>query len=227
MPRRRSGDDESAFDAWQNAEVAAGAERYYRIMVRGDRESWNIRDRHMADTIDRLAHHLGPASKGLVWEHNTHVGDARATDMAGRGMVNVGQLLRERHGVDGVALVGFAGHRGTVVAGAAWGAPEPVLRRARWPGPAATRTCCTGPSASRPSSTSATTGPARGSTHGSDTGPSASCTSPVTSRATTCPPGWATGTTRCCGSRRPGALRPLHHEGRPTEPELETEPSGF
>ena len=97
-PLRTAVDDEDAFDALQNAEVAADAEHYYRIMVRGDRESWNIRDHHMVDTVDRLAHHLGPRSKGLVWEHNTHVGDARATDMARDGLVNVGQLLRERHG---------------------------------------------------------------------------------------------------------------------------------
>jgi len=120
-------ENEEAFNAEQNAEVAAGAERYYRIMVRGDRESWNIRDIHMADTIDRIAHHLGPSSKGLVWEHNTHVGDARATDMASDGLVNVGQLMRERHADEGVSLVGFASHRGTVLAGAEWGAAEQVL----------------------------------------------------------------------------------------------------
>jgi erythromycin esterase-like protein len=129
--RRRAacapGDDEDAFDAWQNAEVAAGAEHYYRVMVRGDRQSWNIRDRHMVDTVGRIAHHLGPSARGLVWEHNTHVGDARATDMARAGMVSVGQLLRERHGPHDVALIGCAGHRGTVMAGAAWGAPETVL----------------------------------------------------------------------------------------------------
>ena len=96
----------------QNAEAAANAEHYYRIMVRGDRRSWNIRDHHMADTIDRLSKHLGPDSKGLIWEHNTHVGDARATDMAQDGLVNVGQLLRERHAADGVMLVGLASHRG-------------------------------------------------------------------------------------------------------------------
>ncbi|HET7398199.1 MAG TPA: erythromycin esterase family protein [Intrasporangium sp.] len=119
--------DGATLAAVQNAEVAAGAERYYRAMVRGDRSSWNVRDHHMADTIERLAGHLGPASKGLVWEHNTHIGDARATDMARAGMVNVGQLLRERHADDGVALVGLAGHRGSVVAASAWGAPERSL----------------------------------------------------------------------------------------------------
>jgi erythromycin esterase-like protein len=123
---RMLGDDD-AFDAAQNAEVAAGAEHYYREMVRGDRSSWNVRDQHMADTIDRIARRLGPRSKGLVWEHNTHVGDARATDMAGAGLVTVGQLARERHAVDGVALVGFAGHRGTVLAAEGWGQPEHVF----------------------------------------------------------------------------------------------------
>ncbi|MBG6057549.1 erythromycin esterase [Cryobacterium sp. MP_M5] len=123
----RPGDDEAAFDARQNAEVAANAERYYRVMVRGDRESWNIRDRHMADTIDRVAAHLGPESKGLIWEHNTHIGDARATDMAIDGIVNVGQLLRERYGEDEVVLVGFASHRGDVLAALDWGKPESVM----------------------------------------------------------------------------------------------------
>ena len=92
--RRRTQDrlvDEDAFDAALNAEAAAGAEHYYRAMVRGDHASWNIRDHHMADTMDRIAARSGPRSKGLVWEHNTHVGDARATDMAAAGLVNVGQ----------------------------------------------------------------------------------------------------------------------------------------
>ena len=107
--------------AWQNAEVVAGAERYYRSMLGGGRRSWNVRDCHMADTLDRLlAHHGG---KGIVWAHNTHVGDARATSMAAVGDVNIGQLARERHGADQVVLVGFGSHRGTVVAGDAWGAP--------------------------------------------------------------------------------------------------------
>jgi erythromycin esterase-like protein len=119
--------DEDAFGAVQNAEVAANAEHYYRIMVRGDQQSWNIREHHMADTIDRLSRHLGPDSKGLVWEHNTHVGDARATDMAQDGMVSVGQLLRERHAGEGVMLLGFASHRGSVIAAGAWGSPERIL----------------------------------------------------------------------------------------------------
>ncbi|NKQ57418.1 erythromycin esterase family protein [Amycolatopsis sp. K13G38] len=110
------------FVARQNAEVAAGAERYYREMLRGDRRSWNIRDRHMADTLDRLTEVYGPGAKAVVWEHNTHIGDARATDMATRGMVNVGQLVRERHADEGVVAVGFGSHRGSVIAADRWGA---------------------------------------------------------------------------------------------------------
>ncbi|MGX5654481.1 erythromycin esterase family protein [Geodermatophilus nigrescens] len=113
-------DRDDRFAAEQNAAVVVGAERYYRAMVGSSAESWNVRDEHMADTLDRLLGHTG--TKAVVWEHNTHVGDARATDMADAGMTNVGQLLRERHGTGDVVLVGFAGHRGGVVAGREWGA---------------------------------------------------------------------------------------------------------
>lgn len=126
--RRSAGtEDDEAFDAQQNAAIAVEAERYYRAMVRTDRGSWNIRDIHMTDTIDKLAARFGPRSKGLVWEHNTHVGDARATTMAAQGMLNVGQLLRERHGSAEVYLVGIAGYRGAVTAGSRWGAVEQVM----------------------------------------------------------------------------------------------------
>ncbi|SCF11853.1 Erythromycin esterase homolog [Micromonospora purpureochromogenes] len=127
LHERAATDGAGRFGAWQNAEVVAGAERYYRAMVRGGRESWNVRDRHMDDTLDRLLTHYGPGAKAVVWAHNTHVGDARATDMVEAGEVNIGQLARERHGVDQVVLVGFATHRGTVVAGDAWGAPMRVM----------------------------------------------------------------------------------------------------
>ena len=131
------GDDpEARFSAEQNAAVAAGAERYYRSMIGGQAESWNIRDVHMQDTLDRLLDANGTdtrPAKAVVWEHNTHVGDARATDMAAAGMVNVGQLARERHG-DDVVVVGFGGHRGGVIAGRRWGAqmermPVPPARK--------------------------------------------------------------------------------------------------
>ncbi|MBM7490601.1 erythromycin esterase-like protein [Micromonospora luteifusca] len=116
-------DGPDRFSAWQNAEVVAGAERYYRAMVAGGPDSWNIRDTHMQDTLDRLLDRYGPDARGIVWAHNTHVGDARATDMAADGMVNIGQLARERHGDDAVALIGFGSYRGTVIAAPRWGSP--------------------------------------------------------------------------------------------------------
>ncbi|WP_433507947.1 erythromycin esterase family protein [Pseudonocardia halophobica] len=120
--RGETGSADERFVAEQNAAVVAGAERYYRTAVGGGPESWNVRDHHMADTLDRLLDHAGPGSKGVVWAHNTHIGDARATDMAEHGMTNLGELARERHADEGVLLVGQAGHRGTVLAGEAWGA---------------------------------------------------------------------------------------------------------
>ena len=119
---------ESYFNAEQNALVARNAELYYRTMVRGGPGSWNVRDLHMTETLDRLMAHHGPRAKAIVWEHNTHVGDARFTDMARAGMVNVGQVVRERHGRDGVLLVGFGTHRGTVIAAEEWGAPMERMR---------------------------------------------------------------------------------------------------
>ena len=128
---------EAYFNAEQNALVARNAERYYRTMVRGGSQSWNVRDLHMVETLDRLVGFHGPRSKAIVWEHNTHIGDARFTDMVRGGMVNVGQLVRERHGGDGVVLVGFGTHRGSVIAGAEWGAPiermqVPEARAGSW-----------------------------------------------------------------------------------------------
>jgi erythromycin esterase len=117
---------EAFFNAEQNALVARNAERYYRTMIRGGAASWNVRDTHMIETLERLLEHHGPGSKAVVWEHNTHVGDARATDMARSGMVNVGQLARERWGDDTV-IVGFSSHAGTVIAGEEWGAPMQVM----------------------------------------------------------------------------------------------------
>jgi len=116
------------FDAEQNALVARNAERYYRTMVRGGPASWNVRDHHMVETLDRLVEHHGPMAKAIVWEHNTHIGDARFTDMARAGMVNVGQLVRESRGEDDTVLVGFGTHRGTVIAADEWGAPMERMR---------------------------------------------------------------------------------------------------
>src|SRR4051812_15115940 len=119
---------EGFFDAEQNALVARNAERYYRAMVRGGSQSWNVRDHHMAETLNRLCAYDGRRCKAVVWEHNTHVGDARYTDMARHGMVNVGELVRREHADDGVVIVGFGTHRGTVIAGHEWGAPMERMR---------------------------------------------------------------------------------------------------
>jgi erythromycin esterase-like protein len=114
---------EAYFQAEQNALVVTNAEAYYRAMVQGGPDSWNIRDRHMVQTLERLVRHHGPGTKAIVWEHNTHIGDARFTDMADDDMVNVGQLVRERQGDGGVVLVGLGAHRGSVIAGREWAAP--------------------------------------------------------------------------------------------------------
>lgn len=118
---------EDSFAAEQNALVAKNAEAYYRSMVQADVESWNVRDQHMVETLERLRGHHGPAGKVIVWAHNTHVGDARATDMTRRGEVNVGQLIREQVGPDEAAIVGFGTERGSVVASGAWGDPAREL----------------------------------------------------------------------------------------------------
>jgi erythromycin esterase-like protein len=113
---------DAEFYALQNAKVAADAERYYRRMFRG-RDGWNLRDEHMADTLDALHEHLGGAGI-VVWAHNSHVGDARASEMGTRREeLNVGQLTRERHGEDQVRIVGFTTHTGTVTAGHNWDDP--------------------------------------------------------------------------------------------------------
>lgn len=117
------GDREAGFNTEQNAIIAVNAEKYYRAMVSFDNESWNVRDRHMMETLERLMKFHGPKAKGIVWEHNTHIGDARATDMSREGMVNIGQLAREHYGEENVFLAGFSTYRGTVIAGQEWGAP--------------------------------------------------------------------------------------------------------
>lgn len=114
-------DPEGPFNAEQNAMTALNAERYYRAMMSGGAGSWNIRDTHMTDTLERLLDFHGPESRAIVWEHNTHIGDARATDMSRGGMVNVGQLAREKWGRDKVVSMGFGSYRGSVIAADSWG----------------------------------------------------------------------------------------------------------
>jgi erythromycin esterase-like protein len=130
-------DFENAFSTEQNALVAVNAEKYYRSMLNGSAESWNIRDSHMQETLERLLEFHGPSSKAIVWEHNTHIGDARATDMTEEGMYNIGELARVHFGDDQVVLVGFGSYKGTVIAGKSWGAPMqrmnmPVAREGSW-----------------------------------------------------------------------------------------------
>lgn len=117
--------DEDLFSAEQNARVVRNAEAYYRVAFSGGVSSWNIRDRHMAETLAAVSEHLearGRSGRVVVWAHNTHVGDARATDLALRGELNLGQLVREEHGADAF-LVGLTTFQGTVVAASQWGAP--------------------------------------------------------------------------------------------------------
>lgn len=114
------------FHAEQNARLIINAEAYYRTMFRGRVASWNLRDRHMADTLDALAAHLqsvhGAPARIVVWAHNSHIGDARATDSRRLGEWNVGQLMRERHG-DAVRLIGFTTYDGAVTAASRWDGP--------------------------------------------------------------------------------------------------------
>jgi erythromycin esterase-like protein len=117
--------EDEFFYAEQNARLVKNAEAYYRSMFLEKVSSWNLRDRHMAETLNALVAHLDNQSGGakvVVWAHNSHVGDARATEMGQRGELNIGQLTRERYGRDAV-LVGFTTNHGTVTAASDWGAP--------------------------------------------------------------------------------------------------------
>jgi erythromycin esterase-like protein len=114
------------FFAEQNAQLVKNAEEYYRQMFRGRVSSWNLRDRHMAESLDALTTHLGNETQPariVVWAHNSHLGDARATEMGERGEWNVGQLVRERYGIEAVRLIGFTTYAGTVAAADNWDEP--------------------------------------------------------------------------------------------------------
>jgi len=120
-------------DAWfhavQQAHVVRNAEAYYRAMFGGRSASWNLRDTHMADTVDMLANHLGDGepAKLIIWAHNSHVGDARATEMGDDGQVTLGQILRQRHPGE-TALLGFTTHEGSVIAANDWDGPAERMR---------------------------------------------------------------------------------------------------
>jgi erythromycin esterase-like protein len=122
------------FYAQQNARLVRNAEAYYRSMFRGRALSWNLRDRHMADTLIALSHHLGSGSgspRMAVWAHNSHLGDAGVTEMGDRGEWNVGQLMRDRYGADAF-LVGMSTHHGSVTAASEW--DEPAQKKRVRPG---------------------------------------------------------------------------------------------
>jgi len=118
-------DGERYLDALQNARVVANAERYYRAMFYGSRESWNLRDQHMFETLQVLLAFRGPGTKAVIWEHNSHVGNAAATEMGARGELNVGQLARETFR-DGAYAIGFGTDHGTVAAASDWDGPMEI-----------------------------------------------------------------------------------------------------
>jgi erythromycin esterase-like protein len=121
-------DGESFLDATQNARLVASAERYYRVMYYGGAESWNLRDTHMFETLGHVLDARGPQSKALIWAHNSHIGDARYTEMGTvREELNIGQLCRQRFGGD-TALIGFGTHTGTVAAASDWDGEMEIKR---------------------------------------------------------------------------------------------------
>jgi erythromycin esterase-like protein len=113
-------DPEAELNTIQNAHIAVEAEKYYSNMMLFDDQTWNIRDRHMMDTLNRLLKFHGEHAKAIVWEHNTHVGDARYTPMKRSGTYNIGQLAREQYGEEKVFILGFGSYSGSVVAGTGW-----------------------------------------------------------------------------------------------------------
>ena len=111
--------DEAFFNAAQNARVVRAAEQYYRAIYRGSTASWNLRDRHMFDTLQALLEHRGPKAKAVVWAHNSHIGNAAATEMGWKGQFNIGQLCRNAYGRH-VVLIGMSTDRGQVAAADDW-----------------------------------------------------------------------------------------------------------
>ena len=130
LRRRASRDGDDAFSAEQNARLARNAEHYYRSLFGSRISSWNLRDRHMAETLEALLEHLSRrdgAARLVVWAHNSHLGDAGATEMGEEGELNVGQLVRERYGPEAL-LVGFTTYDGSVTAAHEWDGPAERMR---------------------------------------------------------------------------------------------------
>ena len=120
-------DASDLFEAQQNARVVKNAEHYYSALVHGNEDSWNVRDHHMMETLDVLLKRHGPEAKAIVWAHNTHIGDYRATNMVDYGQVNIGGLAREEWGESQVALLGFGTYSGEVVASRSWDGQVEVM----------------------------------------------------------------------------------------------------
>ena len=129
--RGADGSADAHFFAEQNARLVRNAERHQRALFRPGPEAWNLREHHMAETLDALRAHRrtadGRPGKVVVWAHNSHVGDARATELAELGQVTLGQLAREAYGPRDVVLVGFSTFTGAVTAASEWGGPATVM----------------------------------------------------------------------------------------------------
>jgi erythromycin esterase-like protein len=141
----KPGDNDGAltwFRRLRAERLVANAEAYYRVMYHGAAESWNLRDTHMFETLELLRQAKGPASKAIIWAHNSHIGDARFTEMgSARDELNIGQLVREHYG-DETKLIGFGTHGGTVAAATDWDGPMET-KRITPPGPIATNASAT------------------------------------------------------------------------------------
>jgi erythromycin esterase-like protein len=118
---------EESLNITVNGLVTLNAEKYYSAMVKGGPDDWNVRDHHMVNAIEEIVKYYGEGTKAIIWEHNTHIGDARATDMASEGLVNVGQIIREKYGHEQTYAIGFGTHRGTVIAADRWGEELEVM----------------------------------------------------------------------------------------------------
>jgi erythromycin esterase len=125
LEAKATGTDEY-LDLIQNAKILRHAEDYYRAMIFGEQNSWNVRDQHMFDTLESLLHHYGNHSKGIVWAHNSHIGDYRATEMVSQGEISLGGLAREILGDEHVGLIGMGTNNGAVLASDAWDGPAEI-----------------------------------------------------------------------------------------------------
>ena len=204
-------DGDAFLDAAANARLVRDAESYYRAMYYGSAESWNVRDRHMFDTLCQVLEARGPASKAVVWAHNSHIGDARATEMGWtRDELNIGQLCRERFGCDAV-LIGFGTHTGAVVAADDWDGPmqvkrvKPVARGFPTSGSRMTAACPAFCSTCGPASTSNC---ASNSPNADSSGSSASSIGPIRNVGATIPnANCPRSSTRSYGSTKPQRSR--------------------